>query len=127
MKNSIDDIDALIKETLTKEEAEFYDSLEAQGLLGMVGDLFRSKLKWILIIMNVVQVLSFIAFIYCTVQFFQTEIVAQLIQWGAGAFLFLFMSSFLKLFSWMQMDKNALLREIKRLELQISSLSSKIS
>ena len=32
----------------------------------------------------------------------------------------------LKIFAWMQMDKNALLREMKRLELQVSSLSGKI-
>ncbi|WP_306420524.1 DUF6768 family protein [uncultured Tenacibaculum sp.] len=31
----------------------------------------------------------------------------------------------LKIFAWMQMAKNALLREIKRLEVQILSLASK--
>jgi len=34
---------------------------------------------------------------------------------------------FLKLFGWMQMDKNAILRELKRLELQVSSLAGKMS
>jgi hypothetical protein len=33
----------------------------------------------------------------------------------------------LKIFGWMQMDKNAILREMKRLELQVSSLSVKMS
>ena len=125
MKNKMEEIDELIKETLTAEEAAFYDSLEEQNLINMVGGLFNSKNRWLIIIMNIVQVLSFGLFIYCLVQFFDTEDTNQLIKWGAGGFVFLLMSSYLKLFSWMQMDKNALLREIKRLELQISSLAAK--
>jgi hypothetical protein len=37
----------------------------------------------------------------------------------------LFGVSMLKIFAWMQMDRKALIRELKRLELQISSLASK--
>ena len=43
MKNKMEEIDNLIKETLTKDEAEFYDSLDEQNLLEMVGGLFRTK------------------------------------------------------------------------------------
>jgi len=127
MKNSMEEIDELIKETLTKEEAAFYDELDEQNLLDMVGGLFNTKLKWIMILMNIVQVIAFGLFIYCLVKFFGTQETNELIKWGAGGFLFLLMSSMLKFFSWLQMDKNAILREMKRLELQVSSLSSKIS
>ena len=48
-----------------------------------------------------------------------------MIKWGLGGIVFLIGVSMLKLFAWMQMDKNALLREIKRLEIQVSSLSQK--
>lgn len=125
MKNRMEEIDQLIKESLTREEAEFYDSLDEQNLLEMVGGLFNSKNRWLIILMNIMQVISFILFVYCLVQFFNTEVTNELIKWGAGGFVFLFMSSYLKLFSWMQMDKNALLREMKRLELQVSSIASK--
>ena len=50
-----------------------------------------------------------------------------MLKWGIGGFVFLFGVSMLKIFAWMQMDKNALLREMKRLEIQISSLSGRIS
>ena len=125
MSNKMKEIDELIKESLTKEEAEFYDELDEQNLLEMVGGLFNSKNRWLIILMNIVQVISFIFFVYCLVQFFGTEETNELIKWGAGGFVFLLMSSYLKLFSWMQMDKNALLREMKRLELQVSSIAGK--
>jgi hypothetical protein len=66
-------------------------------------------------------------FMYCAFQFFNTEVTNELVKWGVFGTLSLMASSLLKLFSWMQMDKKAIIREMKRLELQVSSLSSKLS
>jgi len=127
MKTNMEDIDKLIKETLTQEEAKFYDELEEQNVFQMLIGLFTGKNKWIIILMNVMTLIFFALFIYCLVQFFDTEVTNELIKWGIGGFVCLIAVSMLKLFAWMQMDKNAILREIKRLELQVSSLSMKMS
>ena len=78
-------------------------------------------------LMNIMTLVFFGLFLYCAIQFFDTDITNEMIKWGIGALVFLFGVSMLKIFAWMQMDKNALMREIKRLELQVSSLSSRIS
>ena len=122
-----EDIDKLIKETLTQEEARFYEELNEQNVFQMIGGVFQGKNKWIMILMNIMTLLFFGLFTYCIVQFFESEITKDLIKWGGGTLVFLLGVSMLKIFAWMQMDKNALLREIKRLELQVSSLSGKIS
>lgn len=127
MKTNMEDIDQLIKETLTEEEAKFYDSLEEQTVLGMVFGLFKGKNKWILILMNVMTLVFFGLFIYCVIHVFDTNDTKELLKWGLGSIVFLLGVSMLKIFAWMQMDKNAILREMKRLELQVSSLSGKIS
>nr|WP_321234247.1 DUF6768 family protein [uncultured Psychroserpens sp.] len=127
MKTNMEDIDQLIKDTLTQEEAKFYDELEEQSVLGMVGGLFRGKNKWIIILMNIMTLIFFGLFIYCVVNFFDTTDSKELLKWGLGSLVFLIGVSMLKVFAWMQMDKNAILREMKRLELQVSSLSGKIS
>ncbi len=127
MKTNMEDIDQLIKETLTKEETKFYDSLEEQNVLGMLMGLFSGKNKWIIIVMNIMTLIFFGLFVYCTIKFFNTSDVKELIKWGIGGLVFLIGVSMLKVFAWMQMDKNAILREMKRLELQVSSLSGKIS
>lgn len=125
--NSTEEIDRLIKETLTEEEAKFYQELDEQNVLQMVGGLFRGKNKWIMVLMNFMTLVFFGLFIYCIVQFFEALNTKEMIQWATGSLIFLLGVSMLKIFAWMQMDKNALLREIKRLELQVSSLSGKIS
>jgi len=127
MKTNMEDIDQLIKDTLTQEEAKFYDELDEQNLLQMISGIFSGKNSWVVVIMSIVQIVFFVFFIYCTIQFFKVEATNDLIKWGIFGMVSLFGSSMLKMYSWMQMDKNALLREMKRLELQVSSLSGKIS
>lgn len=127
MKANMEDIDKLIKETLSQEEAKFYDDLEEQNIFDMVFGLFKGKNKWIMYLMNFITIVLFGLFIYCLVQFFNVEATKDLLKWGLGSIVFLLGVSMLKVFAWMQMDKNALIRELKRLELQISSLAGKIS
>ncbi|MBT8267162.1 MAG: hypothetical protein KJO41_08895 [Bacteroidia bacterium] len=126
MKTNMEDIDQLIKETLTQEEAKFYDELEEQNVLQMMLGIFSGKNKWIIILMNIMTLVFFGLAVYCTVQFFDTEVTNDLIKWGIGGIVFLLAVSMMKIFAWMQMDKNALIREIKRLELQVSSLAGKM-
>ena len=121
MKDNIEEIDKLIKETLSKEEAKFYDGLEEQNILESVLGLFQGKNKWIMYLMNFMTLVFFGLFVYCTVQFFNTNLTNELIKWGIGSLVFLLGVSMLKIFAWMQMDKNTLLREMKRLELLISA------
>jgi len=127
MKTKMEDIDKLIKETLTQEEAKFYEDLDEQNLFQMLGDLFKGKLKWIMILMNISMLVIFGLFIYCAIQFFETEVTNEMIRWSVlGAFCMMAIGM-LKMFAWMQMDKNGIIREIKRLELQVSILSTKLS
>lgn len=122
---SNEDIDRLIRETLTEEEAKFYDELDEQNVLQMLGGVYRGKNSWLMVLTNIVQLVFFALFIYCAIQFFKVEETNDLIKWGIGGIVTLFAQTMLKLFTWMQMDKNAILREIKRIELQVSSLAGK--
>ncbi|EDP96316.1 hypothetical protein KAOT1_02867 [Kordia algicida OT-1] len=123
----MEDIDTLIKETLTEEESKFYEELDEQGLFGSVKSIFKGKLGWLAVIMNIVNLAVFGVLIYCFIQFFNVTATNELIKWGLGIVICTMMMSMIKLFGWMQMDKRAILREMKRLELQVSSLSAKIS
>lgn len=126
MKHKMEDIDRLIKETLTAEEAKFYDGLDEQNIFQMLAGIFKGKNSWIAIIMNVFNALVFGLLIYCIIQTFDVENTNDLILWvGAALFCFLTMSM-IKIYIWMQIHKNSVIREVKRLELQVSSLANRI-
>lgn len=127
MKTKIEEIDQLIKETLTDEEAKFYDSLDEQNVWQMIGGLYKGKNVWLTVIMHIINIVAFGFMIYCLIQTFDVEKTNDLMLWIAGFFFCLIMISMLKVYAWMQIHRNALTREIKRLELQVSSLSGKIS
>jgi len=127
MKTKMEDIDQLIKDTLTEEEAKFYDTLEEQNLIDMIGGLYKGKNSWLIIMMNAINVIALVFAVYCLIQTFDVENTNDLILWIAGFFFCFTMMSMFKIYAWMQIHRNSLLREIKRLELQVSSLSHKIS
>jgi len=127
MKNKMQEIDQLIKDTLSKEEAAFYDSLEEQNLFDMVVGLFKGKNAWLLITTNIVTIVFFAFFVYCFIQYLSVDSAEEIMKWGIGSLMLLLSISMLKIYAWMQMDKNAILREMKRLELQVMSLSGKMA
>ena len=126
MKKEKEKIDELIKKTLNQEEAKFYDELEEQNLIGKLGEVYKSKVGWLAIIMNIVYLVIFGLFIYCMFRFFGTTETNELIKWASAGFLCMVFMGMLKLYFWMQMDKNDILRELKRLELQVATISGKL-
>ncbi len=123
MKKEVEKIDELIKESLSQEEAEFYEELEEKDLFGKIGEVYKSKMGWLVILMNIMHLIFFIAFVYCVVEFFNAEVTKELFIWSSAGFLCMIFMAMMKLYVWMQMDKNDILRELKRIELQISVLA----
>lgn len=126
MKTKNEDIDQLIAQALSEDEAALFQSYEEQNLFQMFGGLFQGKMKWLNAMTVVVQAIMFGFAIYFGYLFFGATEVAEMIQFGAAFFLLVMAVSMLKLFHIMEMNKNANIREIKRLELQVSLLAGKM-
>ncbi|TDI66965.1 MAG: hypothetical protein E2O88_08470 [Bacteroidetes bacterium] len=126
MKTNKEEIDELIHQALSEDEAKFYDQLGEQSILEMVGGLFQGRLKWITALMMIIMTILFVIGVFSLVQFFKVEGLRLMMTWAGAFFLCMMAVALLKLFSWMQMDKNAILRELKRLELQVSMLNKRM-
>ena len=123
----MEDIDRLIKEALSEEDSEILDRLQEQSVLESLMSNFQGKMKWIAMYSFFMILVIFALSIYCLVEFLKAEEIREMLLWGAGMIVGLVMVGMLKMWHWMQMDKNALLREIKRLELQVGLLVKKMS
>ena len=121
MKNQ-ENIDELLKQALTEEDIEVLNRIEDQGIFDLLASNFKGKLKWIAMFSVVIMVVIFGLSVYCFIQFYNATDLREMMLWGAGMGIGMMAVGLLKTWHWMQMDKNALLREIKRLELQISLL-----
>ena len=121
------DIDEKIRDALEAEEAELFAEYEGeQGIFEMVAGVFRGKLRWLIVVTTVAMIVMFAAGVYAGFQFFEAEGMREMIAWSM-AFLFCMLGvTIMKMWFWMEINKNTITREIKRLELQIASLAGKL-
>jgi len=126
MKDSNDNIDQLIKQALTEEESEYLEKLnKEQNVFEELLVSFQGKRKWLSIYIYIITLIFFGLSIYSLVQFLSVEEIRTMLLWGAATGGALLIVTMLKMWFWMQMDRNAIIREIKRLELQVASLNKK--
>jgi hypothetical protein len=116
-------IDELIDSALEQEDKALFEKLDGDmNLFEMAASVFAGKLRWLSIMITVWIVLLTLIAVYCAVQFFAAEATRELIMW-AVVFGFSMMAIMgLKLWFWSEIQKNAVLREVKRVELQVALL-----
>jgi len=120
------ELDDLVAEALTEEEREFLKGLEEPSMMQQSFDLFRGHNRTMNFFM-VAAIAVFLAIcVYSLVQFLRADSaddVTGMLRWGAALFYSLIMVFGIKVWGWMEMQSNAIRREIKRVELQIASLA----
>ena len=77
---------------------------------------------WVMIVTLVFLFLT----IFCAWKFYHAVEIKELFGWSLGVALSFATISLLKIWAWMQMEKNSTVREIKRLELQVARLSKRL-
>lgn len=121
----MDDLDRKIEEALSAEDRELLSEFGEQGLFGQLGSLFQGKLGWISMITFVVATVMFFIGAWAAWKFYMADDVVAMLKWAGLAWAGLTTQIMIKLWSWMRMESNRILREVKRLELQIARMKGK--
>lgn len=115
-------IDDLIGQALTEEDRALLASHGEPGYLVQAFGLFRGPLAWVMWLVNVASGVAFLAGAYAIWRMFGTSEPVSAVKWGVAS-LFLFqVTTMCKTFMGNRMEANRLLRELKRVELQVSLL-----
>ncbi len=118
-------LDNAIRDALSKEDAEFLARFEQEGPIGEVFGTFKGAWGAMNIFAAFVTFALFGVFLYCLSQMFAAAEMRVVVLWSVGAVVSMLGVSMLKMYFWMEMNKNVMLREVKRLELQIARLASR--
>lgn len=121
----MDELDKKIQDMLNDEERVAMEPFEQLGLLGQFTSIFQGSQGWFTLTTLVIGSIMAIIGLYSAVKFATVEDLSSMIRWGGLAWLGLFSISLIKIWSWMRMETNRTLREIKRLELQIAMMQAK--
>ncbi len=117
------EFDDKIRQALQAESDNVWKDVEEQGLFEQALDVMRGKHRFLTVIANVVIAVFFAMMVYCVVRFFDAQTTRTQIAWSVGFLASNMVVAMLKLWFWMQMDKNTVIREVKRLELQVATLA----
>lgn len=120
------DFDVLIREALSTEEREVFDRLGEPSLPAMMIGGFGGRLRWVNLYASLLTFAMFGLAVFSVVKIFQAEEVAEMIRWSVGFAFGLASSLGLKVWFWMQMERYALSREIKRVELAVAHLAGEL-
>ena len=119
------DLDTLIRDALSQEEAELFDRLGEPSLPELVSATFRGRRSWLMWLTGFVTAVFFLLSIYCAVRFLGTDDLPTMMRWFAGLTFCLMAVLANKTWSWMEMQRIAISREIKRLELAVTHLAAR--
>lgn len=115
------DIDNMIEEALGQEERDILRRIgEEPGFFSQAFGLFRGPTGWVNVIMMVAQAVIFIAGAWAAWQFFQAGDPVSQLRWGLPAATLLILATILKMALVPRMETNLVIRELKRLELQLA-------
>ena len=120
-----DDFDDRLLGKLSEEDRSYLESLDSEkGLYAQMADTFAGPMRWWT---GFAFVLSFIFFglcVFAAVRLASAPDLNQSLLWLAGFLWCSLAVAMIKMWFWLRMNQVSLLRELKKIELQISRLNS---
>ena len=121
------EIDKLIRDALRDEDSELAEKLSReQRMHQVILDLYRGRNRWLAISWTILTIVMMAIGIYAAVRFYHAAVEKDMLLWGALAMFSFAMVMGVKIWGWMEMSKNEVMREIKRLELQVVHLTGRL-
>lgn len=116
----MDEIDRKIADALSAEDRELLARFGDQGAVAQWFGIYQGPIRWMAAYATVLTFVLVIAAVYCSWRLFGTTELVETMRWSTGIIVLMIMVGFLKMWFWQRMESNRLLREIKRIELQIA-------
>lgn len=116
-------IDDRIKAALSNPDTPA--GADEASVFQLIGDVMLGRHRWLVALVFAFS-LAFLALaILCLVRMLESADARTAVLWSTGLLWSALSIAMLKIWFWMQMDKYALVREIKRLEFQVARLAEK--
>ena len=123
----MNDLDQAIRQSLSAEDAALLDRLgDDQALHRQVLATFEGRLRWFNVAGWIAGMVLFGVACVLTWRFLQAEELADMLRWGAASALAFAGLALIKVWFWLELQKNAIVREVKRLEVQVASLAAQL-
>ena len=115
------DIDQTLDDALQAEERDLLRRIgEEPGYLDQALSIFSGKTGWVSALLMVVQGVAFLGGAFMAWKFFQAADTLSALRWGMPSAVLLLTSLIIKMAMWPTIQANRVIRELRRLELQMA-------
>ncbi len=115
-----------VGEGLAADEARLPGPAGEPSLWEQVMATFRGRYGWLMVLVAVFTTAFWVFAVVSAVCFFRAESVREMIAWAGGFGLGLIAVTAGRIWFWMELHKNAVVREVRRVELQLARLASRL-
>jgi hypothetical protein len=103
------------------EEHDSYDQDRENVLMTAMHDFYNRRMRWVIVITWGWGLAMIAVAVYCGIRFFQVDTVRDQILLAAIFLLSMQWLAIVKVFAWLMIVRNGLLREIKQLEHRLTA------
>lgn len=121
------DINQKILDAMQQENESQQVSEEQANTLQLLGRSFQGTFKFTAIAVVLLQIIFAGLTIYFGYNLFQEQQIATKMHWLLGALIAFVIFAALRLWLFMELNRLSILREVKRVELQLALLSNKLT
>lgn len=118
----MDKTDDLIERALSAEDRALLAHHGEPGYILQALGLFRGPQGWVGVLAYLTALAAFAGFAYAFWQLWNTDDLLVAVKWGVVALLLFQYSAMMKTFMGTRVEANRMLRELKRVELQVAML-----
>ncbi len=120
-------LDDKIREALQQEDAELFEDVGSEpSIFEMLMETCRGRHRWLNMLGAFWTLVFLVLGIVAAVKFFSAQSTRDIVMWAAACIVCVSAVSMLKIWYFLEIHKNVLTREIKRLELQIARLAGRL-
>ena len=121
-------IDEKIREAMSQEDAELVEDLQGERPLHeMITETFHGRHRWLHITAFVMPMVFLLLVFVFGFKFYYADSTRTMITWATGFLWAVTAMGMFKIMYMMELNKNSVTREIKRLELELAQLSRRLS
>lgn len=123
----MNELDRAIRQSLSAEDAELFDRFGAdQALHRQVLATFAGRLRWFNAAGWIAGAVLFAVGCVFAWRFWSAQDLEDMLRWGAASALAFAGVALVKVWFWLELQKNAIVREVKRLGVQVASLATQV-
>lgn len=118
--------DKAIRDAIAQDESTFLRTIEEPPISDQIIATFQGRQRWMVVLGFLFSIAFLALMVVAAMEFFRAETVREMIAWASVFGIGVISTGLMKIWYFLELNKYVVMREIKRLELQVARVSEAV-